>query len=391
MKVHEYQAKAMMARSGIPVPRGEVASTPEEACAATSRLGGRSVLKAQVYAGGRGKAGGIQTANSPEEAEALARGLLGTRLVTHQTGPEGVPVNKLLVEEPVSIAGQLYLGIVIDLASRLPVMMASAAGGMDIEEVARDQPDKIIKVHVDLATGFRAYQGRKLAYGVGLRQELVNPAAALMASLYRLFEASDCSLAEINPLAITAKGELLAVDAKLNFDDNAEFRHKDLVEMRDDEQEDPIEVRAKKSGIQNYVKVDGTIGCMVNGAGLAMAVMDLITLCGGRAANFLDIGTANNTDRVVNSFRIFMADPSVRAILVNIFGGMARTDIIASGIVEAHRQLDITVPVVVRLAGTNVQEGKRILRESGLKLIEAADFKDAAEKAVAAVQGGKVL
>lgn len=391
MKVHEYQAKAMMAKYGIPVPKSEVASTPAEAGAITTRLGGKSVLKAQVYAGGRGKAGGIQTADSPKQAEQLAKKLLGTRLVTHQTTPEGVPVNKLLVEEPINITTQLYLSIVIDSSSRLPVMMASAAGGMDIEEVARDHPEQIIKVRIDPATGFRAFQGRKLAYGMGLKQELVNPAAALMGNLYRLFEASDCSLAEINPLAITTKGELLAVDAKLNFDDNADFRHKDLVELRDESQEDQIEVQAKKSGIQNYVKVDGTIGCMVNGAGLAMGVMDQITIAGGRAANFLDIGTANNPERVVNSFKIFMADTSVKAILVNIFGGMAKTDVIAQGVVEAHKQMKINVPVVIRLAGTNVEEGKRIIKQSGLPLIEASGFKDAAAKAVKAAKGEKVL
>lgn len=391
MKVHEYQAKAMMARYGIPVPKGEVASTPAEAGAITTKLGGKSVLKAQVYAGGRGKAGGIQTADSPKQAEQLAKKLLGTRLVTHQTTPEGVPVNKLLVEEPINITTQLYLSIVIDSSSRLPVMMASAAGGMDIEEVARDHPEQIIKVRIDPATGFRAFQGRKLAYGMGLKQELVNPAAALMGNLYRLFEANDCSLAEINPLAITTKGELLAVDAKLNFDDNADFRHKDLVELRDESQEDQIEVQAKKSGIQNYVKVDGTIGCMVNGAGLAMGVMDQITIAGGRAANFLDIGTANNPERVVNSFKIFMADTSVKAILVNIFGGMAKTDVIAQGVVEAHKQMKINVPVVIRLAGTNVEEGKRIIKQSGLPLIEANGFKDAAAKAVKAAKGEKVL
>ncbi len=391
MKIHEYQAKAMMARFGIPVPKGEVISSPGEAGAATTRLGGKAVLKAQVYAGGRGKAGGIQTARSAQEAEQHARKLLGSRLVTHQTGPEGVPVSKLLVEEPISIATQLYLSMVIDTKSRVPVMMASEAGGMDIEEVARDHPEKIIKIAIDPAVGFRAYQGRKLAYGMDLKQELVRPVTDLMANLYRLFEANDCSLAEINPLVVTTGGQVLAVDAKLNFDDNADFRHKELQELRDEDQEDPIEVRAKKSGIQNYVKVDGTIGCMVNGAGLAMAVMDLITLSGGKAANFLDIGTANNTDRVVNSFKIFMADPSLKAILVNIFGGMAKTDIIAQGIVEAHKQMKIRVPVVIRLAGTNVQEGIRILKESGIKYIEAADFKDAAEKAVKAAKGGASL
>jgi succinyl-CoA synthetase beta subunit len=387
MKVHEYQAKALMAEYGIPVPRGEVASTPQEARAITERLGGKAVLKAQVYAGGRGKAGGIKTAGSPEEAEGIARQLLGTRLVTHQTSPEGVPINKLLVEEPIDIASQLYLAIVVDGTTRLPVMMASDAGGMDIEEVAARTPERILKVAIDPATGFQPYLGRKLAYSIGLKQEQVRPTTTFMANLYRLFESNDCSLAEVNPLGITTADDILAVDAKLNFDDNALFRHKELEGMRDLEQEDPKEVQAESWGVKNYVKVDGSIGCMVNGAGLAMAVMDLITICGGRPANFLDIGTLNTTDRVVNSFKIFLDDPDVKAILINIFGGMARVDVIARGIIEAHQQMEVKVPLVVRLAGTNVEEGKRILKESGLAYIEASDFQDAARKVVAAAKG----
>ena len=387
MNIHEYQAKALMTEFGILVPKGEVATTPIEAKTAAVRLGGRAVLKSQVYAGGRGKAGGIKTADSPEEAEEIARQLLGTRLVTHQTSPEGVPIAHLLVEEPIDIASQIYLSILVDGSSSLPVMMASEEGGMDIEEVACQTPEKILKEFIDPAIGFQPYQGRKLAYGMNLSQEHIRPAITLMSNLYSLFEGKDCSLVEINPLAITAKGEILAVDAKLKFDENAKFRHKDIDTMRDEGQEDPIEVQAGNWGVQNYVKVDGTIGCIVNGAGLAMAVMDLLTLCGGRPANFLDIGTINNTDRVVNSFRIFKADSDVKAILVNIFGGMARADVIARGIVEAHQEMDIGLPLVVRLAGTNVDEGKRIMKESGVKYVEASGFHDAARKVVAADRG----
>ncbi|MBI2853592.1 MAG: ADP-forming succinate--CoA ligase subunit beta [Chloroflexi bacterium] len=388
MKVHEYQAKALMAQFGIPTPHGEVAATPAEAAAITGRLGGRSVLKAQVYAGGRGKAGGIKVANSPKEAESLARQLLGTRLVTHQTTPEGLPVQKLLVEQTIDIHDQAYLSIVVDSSARMPVIMASAAGGIEIEEVASKSPEKILKVHVDPATGFQTYLGQKLAYGMGMDKESARATAALIGNLYRLFEAKDCSLAEINPLAVTNSGKILAVDAKLNFDDNALFRHKDIEALHDTAQEDPREVQAEAWGVKNYVKVDGSIGCMVNGAGLAMAVMDLITLSGGRPANFLDIGTANNPDRVVNSFKIFLSDPDVKAILVNIFGGIARVDVITRGIVEAHKQMKVNVPAVIRLAGTNVEEGKRILKESNLKYIEASDFRDAAVKAVRAARGG---
>ncbi|MBL7209680.1 MAG: ADP-forming succinate--CoA ligase subunit beta, partial [Dehalococcoidia bacterium] len=387
MKIHEYQAKALLSEFGIPVPEGGVAATPAEAKKIAAELGGKVVIKAQVYAGGRGKAGGIKVANTPEEAGRLAGEMLGTRLVTHQTTPEGVPVSKVLVEKAVDVERELYLSIIVDNASRMPVMMASEAGGMDIEEVARTSPEKILKVYAEQAAGFQAFQGRKLGYGMNLSPAQVRPATGLMTNLYRLFQAKDCSLAEINPLVVTVNGDLLALDAKLDFEDNALFRHSDIEQLHDLEQEDPLEARANELGIKNYVKMDGNIGCMVNGAGLAMAVMDLITYAGGAPANFLDIGAVNNTDRVVNAFKIFTADSSVKAILVNAFGGIARVDVIAQGIVEAHKQMDVRLPLVIRLAGTNVDEGKRILAESKIDFIEAADFHDAARKAVAAAKG----
>lgn len=386
LKIHEYQAKSLLAQFGIPVPRGKVATTPAEAKEIAAEMGGRVVLKAQVYAGGRGKAGGIKTASSPREAENIARQMLGARLVTHQTTPQGVPVGRVLVEETIDIARELYLSLIVDGASRQPVMMASEAGGMDIEEIARASPEKILRAHIDPAIGFPTFLGRRLAYDLSLEPDQIRPATELMAALYKLFIAKDCSLAEINPLAVTEEGKLLALDAKLNFDDNALFRHRDLEGWRDLEQEDPLEVQATSWGVKNYIKMEGSIGCMVNGAGLAMSVLDLITQAGGWPANFLDIGTLNTTDRVVNAFKIFVADPSVKAILVNIFGGMARVDVIARGILEAHQQMEIKLPLVIRLAGTNVEEGKRILAESGIKYIEAMDFYDAARKAVAAAK-----
>ncbi|MBM3182878.1 MAG: ADP-forming succinate--CoA ligase subunit beta, partial [Chloroflexi bacterium] len=337
-------------------------------------------------AGGRGKAGGIKVANSPEEAEKAAGQILGTKLVTHQTTAEGVPVSKVLVEKAMDVKRELYLSIIVDGASRMPVMMASEAGGMDIEEVAQKTPEKILKAFIDPAAGFQSFQGRKLAYGMNLSQEQMRPASNLMSNLYKLFKANDCSLVEINPLVITADGNLLALDAKVNFEDNALFRHTDVEQLHDLEQEDPLEVKANQLGVKNYIKMDGNIGCLVNGAGLAMAVMDLITHAGGRPANFLDIGTVNNVDRVVSAFKVFNTDPNVKAIMVNIFGGMARVDVIAQGIVEAHKRMDIDMPLVVRLAGTNVAEGRRMMAESKLKFIEASDFYDAAQKAVAAAR-----
>ncbi|MBE9470079.1 MAG: ADP-forming succinate--CoA ligase subunit beta [Chloroflexi bacterium] len=387
MKVHEYQAKALLAQFGIPVPRGKVAYTPAEARGIAAELGCKVVIKAQVYAGGRGKAGGIKLANTPEEAEKAARDLIGTRLVTHQTGPEGVPVSKVLVEEASDVERELYLSILIDSTTKLPLMMASEAGGVEIEQVAETTPEKIFKAYIYPGIGFEPFQGRKLAYGMNLSVNQVREAPKLMEGLYELLMTKDCSLAEINPLAVTVDGRLLALDAKVNFDDNALFRRKDIQELRDVEQEDPLEVQAREWGISNYVRMDGNIGCMVNGAGLAMAVNDLIQYCGGSAANFLDIGTLNTTDRVVNSFKMFKADSRVKAVLINIFGGMARVDVIAKGIVEAYQQMDIDFPVVVRLAGTNVDEGNRILAESGIDLIEAKDFYDGAYKAVEAAKG----
>lgn len=387
MKVHEYQAKALLAQFGIPVPRGQVAYTPAEAKEIAAELACKVVIKAQVYAGGRGKAGGIKSADTPEEAERAARELIGTRLVTHQTGPEGVPVSKVLVEEASDVERELYLSVLIDSATKMPLMMASEAGGVEIEQVAEASPEKIFRAYVYPAIGFGPFQGRKLAYGMNLGGDQFRQALKLMAGLYELFMAKDCSLAEINPLAVAVDGRLLALDAKINFDDNALFRHKDIEQLRDIEQEDPLEVQAREWGINNYVRMDGNIGCMVNGAGLAMAVNDLIQHCGGSAANFLDIGTLNTTERVVNSFKMFKADPRVKAALINIFGGMARVDVIARGIVEAYQQMDIDFPLVVRLAGTNVEEGKRILAESGISFVEAKDFYDGAYKAVEAAKG----
>jgi succinyl-CoA synthetase beta subunit len=387
LKIHEYQAKTLMAGYGLPIPRGKVASNAAEAKQIAGEIGRKVVVKAQVYAGGRGKAGGIRMAVNPEDAEKAAGELIGSRLVTHQTGPEGVPVSKVLVEEASDVARELYVSILVDGASRSPVIMASEVGGMGIEEIARANPEKIFEVYIDTAIGLQPFQGRKLAYGMSLDGGEASEATRLMANLYRLFMDKDCSLAEINPLVVTTDRKLLALDAKLNLDDNSLYRHKELEEFRDREQEEPLEIQAREWGINNYVKMDGNIGCMVNGAGLAMAVNDLIQYCGGRAANFLDIGTLNNTDRVVNSFRMFIADPAVDAVLVNIFGGMARVDVIARGIVEAYQQLGIRFPVVIRLAGTNVEEGQRILAESGIDYIAAKDFYDGARKVVEAAQG----
>jgi len=378
-----------MLQFGIPVPKGRVAFTPAEARAIAEEIGGKVMVKAQVYAGGRGKAGGIKMADTPEEAEKAASQLMGTRMVTHQTGAEGVSISRVLVEEASEISRELYISVLVDSTTKLPLMMASEAGGMEIEEVAQAAPEKILKVSIDPAIGFQPFQGRKLAYGMNLTGKQVAEATRLMTNLYQLFMTKDCSLAEINPLAVTADGRLLALDAKLNFDDNALFRHKDIQELHDEEQEELLEVQARQWGINNYVKMDGNIGCMVNGAGLAMAVNDLIQYCGGSAANFLDIGTLNTTERVVNAFKMFVADPRIKAVLVNIFGGMARVDVIARGIVEAYQQMDISFPVVVRLAGTNVDEGKRILAESGINFIEARDFYDGAYKVVQSAKGRK--
>ena len=386
MKLHEYQAKELLARYGVPTPEGRVARTADEAAEAAEALGGKVVVKAQVHAGGRGKAGGIKLANSADEARAAAEELLGTRLVTIQS-PGGQPIDAVLIEEQIDIARELYLGAVIDNSAGMPVMIASAAGGMEIEEVAESHPEQIHRQAIDPAAGFQGYQARALAFATGLDGDLNRPAVALISGLARAFEENDGSLAEINPLVVTADGRLLAVDAKFSIDDDAEFRHRDLVELRDRAQEDAMEVEADEAGIQNYIKLEGDIGCMVNGAGLAMATMDAIKFEGGEPANFLDIGTANDPEAIVAALRIIGADPDVKAVFVNIFGGLARTDVIAEGVVQARNQGLIPQPTVIRLAGTNVDAGNRILDESGIDLIRADGFADGAQKAVEAASG----
>ena len=384
MKVHEYQAKEILARYGVPVPKGKVAGTADEASAIAEELGVPVVVKAQIHAGGRGKGGGIKLASDAAEARAAAGEILGMQLVTHQTGPEGQLVKRVLIEERIDIDRELYLGIVIDNSVGLPLVMASAEGGVEIEEVAAKNPEAIKKSPVDPTIGLQPFQGRGLAMAIGLGGELMRPAGNLIAGLYRAFAENDCSLAEINPLVVTKDGRLLAADAKFSFDDNALYRHKDLAEMRDRDEEDPLEIAAQESGIGTYIKLTGNIGCVVNGAGLAMATMDAIKLAGGDPANFLDIGTVNDPERVIASFRILKEDSDVKAILINIFGGMARVDVIAQGIIDAHSQMDVGVPVVARLVGTNVEEGERLLAESSLSLIRADDLGEAARAAVEA-------
>jgi succinyl-CoA synthetase beta subunit len=384
VKVHEFQAKQLLARYGVPVPRGSVASTPDEARAVAAGLGGGSVVKAQIHAGGRGKGGGVKLAANPDEARERADEILGMTLVTHQTGPDGQLVRRVLVEEQTPIEQELYLAVLIDSSTGWPVLMGSQAGGMEIEEVAASTPEAIHRVAIDPAVGFVPYEGRALAFALGLDGDLLRPAVALMSGLYNFFIENDASLAEINPLVVTRDKRILALDAKVNFDDNALFRHPDILEMRDKDEEDPLEVRAQEEGISNYVKLDGNIGCVVNGAGLAMATMDAIKLAGGEPANFLDIATANDPQRVVNALGIIGSDPAVKAILINIFGGMARVDVIAEGIIEAHKQDKVSVPIVARLAGTNLEEGLRMLADSPVKVERAEDLGEAARKAVAA-------
>jgi succinyl-CoA synthetase beta subunit len=383
MKIHEYQAKQILVRYGVAVPRGEVIAKPEDAFAAAKQLGGSMVVvKAQIHAGGRGKGGGVKLARSAEEAEKFASEMLGKTLVTHQTGPEGRVVRRVLIEEGLPIARELYLGLVIDRAAGRPVMMASTEGGVEIEVVAAEHPEKILKESIDPAVGFQSFQARKLAFGLGLEGSQVNEGVKFFASLYRAFEATDASLAEINPLVVTKDGRVLALDAKMNFDDNALFRHPDIRELRDLNEEDPLEVKASEFGL-NYIRLDGNVGCMVNGAGLAMATMDIIQYAGGSPANFLDVGGGASEEQVERGFEIILSDPHVRAVLINIFGGIMRCDIVAGGVVAAVRDLGIKVPVVVRLEGTNVELGQRILRESGLNFSVASGMKDAAEKVVA--------
>ncbi len=382
MKIHEYQGKELLRKFGVPVPRGIVARTPDEAFQAAKDLGTDVVVvKAQIHAGGRGKGGGVKLAKSPEEAREIARQMLGIKLVTHQTGPEGREVRVLLIEEGLPIDKEFYLGIVLDRASGRPVFMASQAGGMDIEEVAANTPEKILKETVDPAVGFRSFQARKLAFGLGIGSDLIGQAVKFMQSLYNANEQMDASLMEINPFLLTKDNRLIALDAKVNFDDNAMFRHKEFLELRDLNEEEPLEIEASKFDL-NYIKLDGNIACMVNGAGLAMATMDIIKLAGGEPANFLDVGGGASQERVEAAFRILLADKNVKAVLINIFGGIVRCDMVARGVVEAARKLDIKIPVVVRLEGTNVEEGQRVIRESGLNFTVANGMKDAAEKVV---------
>jgi succinyl-CoA synthetase beta subunit len=382
MKIHEYQGKELLRKFGVPTPRGIVARTPDEAFAAARELGTDVVVvKAQIHAGGRGKGGGVKLAKSPEEARDLAAQMLGMKLVTHQTGPEGREVRVLLIEEGLPIDKEFYLGIVLDRASGRPVFMASEAGGMDIEEVAAKTPEKILKETVDPAVGFRSFQARKLAFGLGIPAALVNTAVKFMQSLYAANEQLDASLMEINPFLLTKDNRLIALDAKVNFDDNAMFRHQDFLELRDLNEEEPLEIEASKFDL-NYIKLDGNIACMVNGAGLAMATMDIIKLAGGEPANFLDVGGGASQERVEAAFKILLADENVKAVLINIFGGIVRCDMVARGVVAAAKKLSIAAPVVVRLEGTNVEEGQRVIRDSGMNFTVASGMKDAAEKVV---------
>ena len=386
MKLHEFQAKELLSQYGIPIPQGKVASTPDQVVDIANELGGKVVIKAQAHTGGRGKGGGVKIANSIEEARQAAIDIIGMQLITHQTGPEGLPVHSVLVEEQIEIERELYLSVAIDNSSGMPIVIASASGGMDIEEVAENNPEAIQNELVHPECGFQAFQGRTIAFKTGLDGDLLRPTTELISNLVSAFEDNDGTIAEINPLVVTKDGQLIAADAKFSTDDNADFRLKELIENRDTSQEDPREVEARESGIDNYVKLDGNIGCLVNGAGLAMATMDAIKFEGGDPANFLDIGTANSADAVIAALKIISEDPDVEAVLVNIFGGLARTDIIADGVVQAKSIGLLKQPTVIRLAGTNVEEGLQILEDSGLDLIRADGFAEAAQKAVQAVK-----
>ena len=389
MKIHEYQAKAILAKFGVPVPRGEVVLKKDEARAVAERLGTRVVVvKAQIHAGGRGKGGGVKLAKSPDEAATLAGQILGMKLVTPQTGEEGRIVRRLLIEEGLDIKRELYLGVLVDRTVGAPIFMASAAGGMEIEEVAKDRPEAILREVIDPATGFQPYQARKLAFGLSLTPEQVNVAVPFFQSLYRAFVETDASMLEINPCVVTGDGKLVALDAKVTFDDNALYRHPEFKDLRDLDEETPLEVEASKFKL-NYIKLDGDIACMVNGAGLAMATMDIIKLSGGSPANFLDVGGGASEEQVKNAFRILLSDPNVKAVFVNIFGGILRCDVLASGVVNAAKELKFKIPVVVRMEGTNVQQGKEILKHSGLNFAVADGMKDGAEKAVALAGGAR--
>ena len=385
MKIHEYQAKALLARYGVPVPRGEIALSVKEAAAAASRIGGSVVVKAQIHAGGRGKGGGVKVAKNAEEAAEIANKILGMTLITHQTGPEGRVVQRVLIEETLPIERELYLGIVLDRARGKNVFMASADGGVEIEDVAAKTPERILKEPIEPGLGLTPFQARKLAFGIGITGAPANLAAQAMMALARANEALDASLAEINPFILTKDGKVYALDAKMNLDDNALFRHKDLQELRDLNEEDPLEVEASRFGL-NYIKLDGNVACLVNGAGLAMATMDIVKFAGGSPANFLDAGGGANVEQIRNAFRILLSDKSVKAVLINVFCGILRGDIVAQGVVEAASAMTQPIPIVVRMEGTNAEQGRKILNESGLKVIVADGMRDAAEKVVAAAQ-----
>jgi len=386
MNIHEYQAKEILRKYGVAVPRGGVAFTPEEAEKVARELGGKVfVVKAQIHAGGRGKAGGVKLAKSPEEVKKFAGEMLGSKLITHQTGPEGKEVRRVLVEEGIDIARELYLGIVLDRSVSKLVIMASTEGGVEIEKVAAENPDAIFKEYVEPAIGLQAFQARRLAFKLNLSGTQVKNAVKFIMGLYRAFMDSDASLAEINPLVVTGDGNVLALDAKMNFDDNALYRHADIQEMRDAHEEDPLEVEAAKYHL-NYIKLDGNVGCMVNGAGLAMATMDIIKLAGGMPANFLDVGGGASVETVRNGFQIILSDPNVKGILVNIFGGIVRCDRVALGIIEAAKSIDINVPMVIRLEGTNAKEAAQLLKESGMNFEVASSLQEAAQKVVGLIQ-----
>ena len=382
MKIHEHQAKALLREFGVPVPNGEVAETPQQAKAIAERLGARVVVKAQVHAGGRGKAGGIKLADDPAGAERAAAEILGMRLKTPQTPPEGILVGKVLVEEASAVERELYLSVTLDRGRSAHVVMASEAGGMEIEEVAATTPEKILREWAHPALGLSDFQARRLAFGLGLEGEQFKQGASLIRNLFALYLAKDCSLAEINPLVVTKDVRVLALDAKLNFDDNALFRHKEITALRDIHEEDPLDVEASKFGL-NYIKLDGNVGCMVNGAGLAMATMDIIKLAGGEPANFLDVGGGASPEQIENAFRILSSDPSVKAVFINVFGGILRCDRLAQGVIAAVKKLGLRLPVVIRMEGTNVELGKKMLAESGLPLTTADDMAEGARKAVA--------
>jgi succinyl-CoA synthetase beta subunit len=389
MKIHEYQAKAILARYGVTTPRGDVAFSKEEAREAARRLKSQvCVVKAQIHAGGRGKGGGVKLARSADEAAEIASQILGMNLVTAQTGPQGRIVKRLLIEEGLDIKRELYLGLLIDRETGRPVFMASSSGGMEIEQVAKENPGAILREHIHPAVGLQPYQARKIAFGLGLTGEQATGATPFFQALYRAFIDTDASMVEINPCVVTGDGKLVALDAKVTFDDNALFRHKDLRELRDLDEEDPLEVEASKYGL-NYIKLDGTVACMVNGAGLAMATMDIIKYTGGSPANFLDVGGGATADQVKNAFHILLSDPEVRAVFINIFGGILRCDVLATGVVAAAKDLHVKIPIVVRMEGTNVERGQQILRESGLNFTIADGMKDGAQKVVALAGGAR--